>query len=162
MTPQDELIHWLELLRVSNGHNKRRGYHYSGDADFLLQHGRWYAPRDFPKKFRRQAKCCAMEKMCFRNSVIFCGMHRWRYVEGFATPSIEGVAFVSVHHAWNVDENNNLLDCTWLNTGVAYFGVEFPIAQARRAAQQGTSLLDDWKRRWPLLRYPFSELPTSF
>jgi hypothetical protein len=44
---------------------------------------------------------------------------RVTYVEGYAQ------AILPVHHAWNVDAQGRVMEVTWEEPGVAYFGIEF-------------------------------------
>ena len=139
---QQELWDYLELIRRVFS-RKRDGFHYTGAADFLLQEGKFYEPVPFPKHIPQGAA-----KMCYGNAIMLAGLRPgWKYVEGYAH------AILPVAHAWNLDEHGQLVDCTWLNTGTAYLGVEFSLERADAATWDGdASILDDWQRKWPIFR----------
>lgn len=46
------------------------------------------------------------------------------YVEGFALA--KGLEILPIHHAWLIDESGAVVETTWADLGVAYYGVEFP------------------------------------
>lgn len=112
--------------------------------DFVLQHGKWYEIEEFPPEGPT-----GLPKQCFGNSIIQSAMHGFKYVEGYALPRITPLA---IHHGWNSYEGK-LLDVTWRNTGLAYFGVEFHVERAQDATWNGdASILHDDKRGWPLFK----------
>jgi hypothetical protein len=122
---------------------------YRGPMDFVLRHGRSYVPQPLPKPYRVGA-----QKMCFGNAIIVAASYGLAYVEGYAlAPTIR----FPIHHAWNADADGNLVDTTWAGTGAAYLGVAFALGRADEATWDGDgTVLDDFKRRWPLLREPWT------
>ena len=124
-------------------------FHYKGMEHFLLEHGRWYTPQPWPKKFKQGAP-----KQCFANAMLLGASKGLRYVEGLAIADIS--IALPIHHGWNVDEHDNVIDNTWLNTGLLYFGVEFSVGRADDAIWNGNcTVLDDYRRRHPLYRQPW-------
>jgi hypothetical protein len=144
---QQELIDYLKMvktLRYTWG--KPAGVHYNGMEDFLLEHGQWFEPRPWTGEYGE-----GTIKRCFANSIALGVTDRLRYIEGIA------LSVIPVHHAWNADSDGNLIDSTWKNEGLAYFGVEFSIGRAKDAIWYtgDTTILDDWKRRHPLYKQPW-------
>lgn len=122
MKPSNEseqnLVNYLELLRncvKRNLDDKPTEIVYAGIGDLLLQHAKFYAP---PATSFMQLT----PKACFANAQYMSQLSErgLRYVEGYA------VCIIPVHHAWCVDENDNVVEVTWKEPGVAYFGLEFP------------------------------------
>lgn len=64
-------------------------------------------------------------KQCFYNatSAALDYPEQLTYVEGYAIPDSE-INFPMLH-AWVVDQNDQLLDPTWKNSGAAYYGIRF-------------------------------------
>jgi hypothetical protein len=72
-----------------------------------------------------------------------------RYVEGFALAPT-GKAIL---HAWNLDNEGNVQDVTWANTGAAYVGVEFSVERADDAIWNGDAcVLNDEHRGYPIFQ----------
>lgn len=147
MTPTERLLQRaLEMLRDAQRQQcQRAGLVYAGSPDFVLQHGTWYAPA--PLTFRERGA----PKMCFGNAIMLAVKRpELVYVEGYA---LSPVLAAPIHHAWNATPAGELVDITWRNEGLAYLGVVFSVERADDATWHGdASVLDDWKRRWPLLR----------
>lgn len=61
-------------------------------------------------------------KLCFMNSYRLTEQG-YRYVEGFAIANI-GIQF-PIQHAWVVDDNDNVVETTWAESGVEYYGIVF-------------------------------------
>jgi hypothetical protein len=112
---KEEMITYLTFLRDVCGKNLKASkiYHYAGMGDYLLQHGVWFDP---PATI---AKWTGTPKACFANSRFAAKRFRWRYVEG------EANYIIPVHHAWCVDENDQVQEVTWREPGNLYFGVVF-------------------------------------
>jgi hypothetical protein len=147
LPPKEEITTWLTALRECAGRN-HSGLHYAGIGDFLLQHGVWYNPSPYADAVYPQGA----PKMCFGNSIILAATRGLRYVEGYASAPVG----LSVHHAWNMDANGLLVDSTWMNTGLAYFGVEFSVERADDATWNGDGcVLNDHLRKHPLFRKPW-------
>ena len=116
----------------------------------MLRHGRAFAPAPLPGDYRR-----GTPTYCFANAGALAKkkLSRLTYVEGYAT------AIIPVLHAWCVDPDGGVVDPTWDDgVGVAYFGVAFATDFVRRRQNRakGLSLLDDWRRKWPLLYGKFT------
>lgn len=126
---------------------------YYGYEDFVLKHGKFYESVPRPRGLR-----LGMPKACFANSIFLGARRNWKYVEGYATPILDnGASIFPVHHGWNLDDKGRLVDSTWKRIGSAYFGVEFSIERAFDAAWNGdAAILDDWKRKHPLLCRPWN------
>lgn len=149
----DELIFYLALtkkLRAKNG--QLRGYAYSSVEHWLLLHGRLWTPPSVTVPMR--------PRQCFDNAFNMVWNtrrrrqrdQRLRYVEGYA------MAIIPVLHAWCVNGLDQVVEPTWTEPGVAYFGAVFELdaVQERRRVGSELSMLDDWERRYPLLRTPSS------
>ena len=126
------------------------GWRYFGREDFLLQHGRWFAPLPWshPGKEGRL-------KECYKHSLLLSssyeGLH---YVEGSALAP--GLPIV-LDHAWAADLEGSLVDGVWLNKGQAYLGVYFPSRWAWHANRCGQSVLDCRTLRTALYARPWRE-----
>lgn len=146
--PQQELLRYLEMMKALRAEMVRSTDHlftYLGMEHFLLEHGRWYEPRPWSDEYREGAP-----RNCFANAMMFGDSEGLRYVEGVA------LSVIPVHHGWNADADGNLIDSTWQNSGLAYFGVEFSVGRADDAIWNGdATVLDDWQRRHPLYRQPW-------
>lgn len=157
-SPQDSITEWLTLLSKncrSNG--VPEGYHYAGIGDFLTQHGVWYEPKPLPKDIRR-----GMPRQCFYNALQVSRRRGYRYVEGYAVPDINNLDFPA-HHAWNLDHDGKVIDCTWDKLGRAYFGVTFPVDVAKAAlAHDGSTVLDNIHSDFELFRTPFCEVISEY
>ncbi len=147
---QEQLWDWLGKIVVQHsGRSSLRdqGYAYACPEDFALQHGRWYEPLPRPAGFRRGAPKC-----CYGNSIVLGAQQGFAYVEGYALIHCGGLV---VQHAWN-DRDGQALDVTWPTPGLAYLGVEFCLGRADEAMWTGdATVLDDYRRHWPLLRQPW-------
>ncbi len=116
---------------------------------FVRNHGRFFAPQPFPKKYRR-----GRPMVCFANAYRMTIRHKLTYVEGYAI----GTTGRSHLHAWCVDADGRVLDPTW---GTAkLFRIPFQTRYLRsvineRRKRQGEEayfgLLDDWQARHPLI-----------
>jgi hypothetical protein len=118
---------------------------YYGMEDFLLQHGVWYRPVGIPP--RQDAP-----NYCFGNALI-CSV-------AYGVPYIEGIGIgprdlVPVHHAWNLDDQGDLADTTWMNTGLAYLGVEFSTGRASDALRFKNRVLDNPSDRHKIYKEPW-------
>jgi hypothetical protein len=153
-TPSSAITEWLTMLSdVTRRNGLPEGYHYAGIGDFLMQHGVWYEPKPLPSRIRRGSL-----KQCFYNALALSKRRGYTYVEGYATPDIENLYFPA-HHAWNLDHDGNLIDNTWEKTGLAYFGVAFPLSVANEAIRHdGNTVLDNPRARYELFRTPFCEV----
>src|SRR5262245_31854660 len=84
--------------------------------EFVLKFGRPFEPQPLPPQYEMRRPRAA-----FANATFLAVTQNLRYVEGFAIT--QGVSPLC-HHAWCVDENDQVIDATW-GEGGAYFGVVF-------------------------------------
>lgn len=136
---------------MMGGDLRPRGYAYRNYYDFVLQHGLWYAPAVGVDAWR------GLPRMCFGNAIEAAATRGWAYVEGYAY----GLAGMAVHHAWCC-EAGELREVTWESRGPAYLGVVFSVERAHDATMRGdATVLDDFKRRWPVFREPWQGEPAG-
>lgn len=129
------LMRWPEAMHPE--------FEYRGMADFVIRHGEAFPARTLDGLWEPMAP-----KQCFMNAHAMATCFDLEYAEGFATTGILGG--LPVHHAWNLDEDGHVIDVTWadeLTAKAVYLGVRFPHSLSR-----GTSVLDDWENRWPILK----------
>lgn len=118
------------------------GLVYTSPYDFILQHGRVYKGR-YPRKYPIGA-----QKMCFGNAIVIAARHGLKYVEGIAVAP-DGQVII---HGWNEDDGV-LVDTTWGNTGLLYFGVEFSVERGDDATWNGdANVLNDENRNYPVFQ----------
>jgi hypothetical protein len=87
---------------------------------FLVRFGRHFTPRALPEHIRR-----GPQKECYATAAQLAWYHsEYTYVEGVGRV-LCGRTFVPLAHAWCCDSDGNVVDPTWLNTGIEYFGVAF-------------------------------------
>lgn len=109
---------------------------YKSGAHFVMTHGVFYAGE------WRGTYSQGPPLQCYGTAIVMAATHRLKYVEGYAMAP-NGEVYP---HAWNAsaDRYNTLIDCTWLNTGWAYMGVEFSVERADDATWNGDAcVLDD-------------------
>jgi hypothetical protein len=127
---------WFE--RVSGGHLveptverllAKGDFKYKSVIEYVLRTGKKYTKKidlPAPLKYRKIGKC-------YWNSFQVAKKYGYKYVEGFATPIKEEIPFGGVvAHAWNLDEQGNVIDTTWNPKRVkfdvpVYLGVEMPL-----------------------------------
>jgi len=85
----------------------------------VLKHGRAFQapahPR--PKGIRK-----GRNKLCYMNSYHLTEQS-YRYVEGFAIANIS--VQIPLQHAWVIDERDNVIETTWPESGLEYYGIIF-------------------------------------
>lgn len=120
--------------------------------EFVLREGRFYTPQTYPTQYR-----VGDRGLCFRESMQLSIESGLVYVEGFA---LSHVAKVAMPHGWCRDDFGRVVDCTWTDSGIAYYGVPFQPAYVRAKAEsfRGNppslttgSLLDDPTDGWAIL-----------
>lgn len=155
---------WPEWQRKANG------LAYRGPADFLLQHGEWFEPRQLPAGYQP-----GKPRMCFGNAICTAALYDIDYVEGYALDP--GALWLPIHHGWCADAGG-LVDPTWATgepilarqsrrptllrgvPGAAYLGVRFSLERADDCTWNGDqNVLNDFERGWPLLREPWTGEP---
>lgn len=117
---------------------------------FIRKHGRFYRPQ--------ANKLQGVQGYCYEYSQRHAGYKRGNhpnllYCEGFALPAGVGIP---VGHAWNSTGHDDALDSTWLETGLAYFGVPFShdfIKCYRRKyrGHKNLCLINNWQDDFPLV-----------
>lgn len=154
-----ELREALPIFFWPSEQAERVGTIYRGPADFILQHGEEFEPQALPEEYEYGAP-----KLCFANALILAATSGLVYVQGYAF----GPFGLPIPHAWNVDAEGGLVDTTWQSEetdsglrvpmpGSAYLGVRFSVGRADDALWNGDAdVVDDWQRRWPLLREPWT------
>jgi hypothetical protein len=120
------------------------GLMYTSLFDFVLQHGHDYRPVAWSGKCQR-----GVERQCYGNAITAGGRLGLKYVEGVAVTPDGDV----IPHAWNADTDDELIDTTWLNTGLVYLGVEFSLERADDATWNGDAhILNDELQQYPVFR----------
>ena len=141
MTYNAELL-LQALIETSEKYPFLPGLCYRSPHDFVAQHGREYLPVPF-----RGRK--GVQRICFGNAIAWAGKYGYRYVEGFALAPTGEV----ILHGWNAKPDGSLHDSTWMNTGLAYIGVEFSVERADDATWNGDALvLNDENRNYPVFQ----------
>lgn len=133
----------------------QQGWHYSSPQRFVLTHGVWSPPHPVPPGMWQGRPRC-----CFDNAITVAILYDVPYIEGYALLGLDEET-IALHHAWNLDHEGRVIDVTWRSTlGLAYLGVPFSPERADDATWNfdGTILEDD-KRRYPLLREPWQGEP---
>lgn len=147
------LMYCEQTKKRQSEHGDLKDLIYVGMEHFLLEHARWYEPAPWDgDKYTQGAR-----RACFSNAMVLAkARSHLRYVEGFACivpthPRKGGTISAPVHHAWNLDLNGRVVDTTWKNSGVLYFGVEFSAGRAEHVINGGTNVLCNWPY-YPLFR----------
>jgi hypothetical protein len=142
MDEHGRLLHWLGVRRDRTPY--RKALAYRGPHDFVLQHGERHLVQRSPMM--------GAPRVCFGNAFAVSYSVGGRYVEGYAIP----LPFAEpVHHAW-VQLDGRYFELTWPSPGLAYHGVEFRPERADDCTWNGdASVLDDFRRGWPLLQEPW-------
>jgi len=137
----EELKEMLE--RVALQYPLLPGLVYRSPYDFVLQHGVEYAgPWD-------KTMPIGVQKQCYANAITYGVLRDLKYIEGFAVAPDGQV----ILHGWNAGPRGELIDVTWANTGLCYFGVEFSIERADDATWNGDAhVLNDENRGYPLFQ----------
>jgi len=149
----------IDGMRLTPPGDYRSIYHW------LVEHGRWMQlhPRPAQADARRmmarlRRRIQPEEQQCYRNAQMAAieGEPNVVYCDGMALPS----GLIPVWHAW-VLVDGLVWDPTWELLGdrrpddVAYLGTDLAttiVCEAIVAHQEHSSIVDDWQRRWPLLR----------
>jgi hypothetical protein len=114
-----ELVDFLNEDPISDPPKEKLTY--PSEAHFVLVHGRLFKRTRFPKDLVTMK----MPRSCFWNAHFLAKRYpeQYRYVEGFS--SIKELYPRPSFHGWVIDEKDRVIDPTWDNNGVEYFGVEF-------------------------------------
>lgn len=153
-TPRGQVAYYLTILAEQH-HSMNRGgagFGYVDPAEFVLAEGEWFTPSLLPTRFRRMP-----QKQCFMNAWALARRHpnELTYVEGFAQ------GFITVHHAWCVDKQGQVVDPTWdwgsehhPIHGESMVGVRFSheVMRLHHKLRKGeASVLQLWQYDFPIL-----------
>lgn len=121
-----------QMADIFSSMNKREGYKYSSSEDLVLKQGKFFTPETRPADVKLGAK-----KECFSNAArLALERSNLTYVEGYAM--INDRLPLPIAHAWCVDKKGRVVDNTWENPGVAYFGVPFKTSYlAKKLSETG-------------------------
>jgi len=127
---------------------------YLGLDDLIRREGRPFQPRPLPSCYSRRTP-----NQCFKNAYdMLLEDQNLRYVEGIATSGV-----LPVHHAWNIDENDEVVETTWQwredYRPQAYYGIVIPddlVMTVVDATGYYGLTIDDWKNGWPAYRQPWN------
>lgn len=150
MRPIDKLRAELDVYERA-GRMTPVTYAYTGWPQFVRLEGREFEARPCPRRLHMRPG------YCYGNAIVTAVHEGLAYVEGMAIPSLN---FPAVPHAWNLDAEGRVVDTSWAAVerqtpiaGRAYLGIAFSVRRADEATWDGdANVLDDWKRKWPLLR----------
>lgn len=118
-TKSDKMLHDTveQMADIFSAMNKREGYKYSSSEDLVLKQGKFFTPEKRPENIELGPK-----KECFENaSKLALERSDLTYVEGYAM--VNDRLPLPIAHAWCVDKKGRVVDNTWENPGVSYFGV---------------------------------------
>ncbi len=130
----------------------QRDWRFYGPEDFVLHHGRCWKPQPLPPGYR-------IGKLgdCGRNA---CRLALRRpdltYVEGYAIAKQMASWENYLGHSWVVDQERRVIDPTWPEGGVEYFGVPFETSYVASICKKSPTptLIERWWDDFPLLRVP--------
>lgn len=160
-TPAETMAGYLEIMTMAS--RKPAGYHYSGRADFVQQHGQAYPARPRPRGYRR-----GRPRLCFNNSaerarddasVTYCEGYAWDPWLPFPIP-----------HAWLIGADGGVIDLTWdwqdTDPAGAHYaplgvlcGVTIPTATLRvvwETCSAWGGILEDYENAYPIFRAPYA------
>lgn len=133
-TKSDKMLHDTvkQMADIFSTMNKREGYKYSSSEDLVLKQGKFFTPEKRPEDVKLGSK-----KECFANaSKLALERSNLTYVEGYAM--VNDRLPLPIAHAWCVDKKGRVIDNTWENPGVSYFGVPFKTSYlAKRLSETG-------------------------
>lgn len=134
LTKSDSILHDTvkQMADIYSTMNKREGYKYSSSEDLVLKQGKFFTPGKRPENIELGSK-----KECFANaSRLALERSDLTYVEGYAM--INDRLPLPIAHAWCVDKKGRVVDNTWENPGVSYFGVPFKTSYlAKKLSETG-------------------------
>ena len=146
MTENGELL-LKALIETSRRYPLLPGLVYRSPYDFVATHG---AEHLVTGPYTGNP---GLPRTCYGNAMVRAVLEQMRYVEGFTLAPTGKV----ILHAWNLDASGAVQDSTWLNTGLAYIGVEFSAARADDALWNGEAcILNDEHRNYPIFRQPWT------
>ena len=137
----------MEAEFIGKNRSLLPGYQYKSIPELVLKEGMCFNPRKLPSNY-----FIGEQKECFRNASLLSIDKNLIYCEGYAfSKPIEGL---NIFHAWCCDENKNVIDNTWKNSGTQYFGIAFDkeFLMGCLKKQKVYGLIDNWHDRFPLLK----------
>ena len=169
----EELNAFISLIDRSK-QRYPEGYYYKSMHHFIKENARLYKSQPFTQEEKYYVSEIVNKlgfkpkvKECYYNAqmLMLDSKKRISYVEGYAH------SLISTMHGWNVI-NGKVIDLTWnddkgkhvfgeFNEEKAYFGIQFSNEYVREnmiKTKMASSLIDDYKRRWPLLKKKFITL----
>jgi hypothetical protein len=120
--------------------------------DFVLREGHPLPAQPLPASYQLKGR-----GLCHWESLRLSRSSGLVYVEGFA---LTDRAKVATLHGWCIDGGGRVIDCTWSNRGIAYFGIPIHPEYARRklelfeampSGSTAASLLNDRTDNWAIL-----------
>ena len=133
-TKSDSILHDTvkQMADIYSTMNKRERYKYSSSEDLVLKQGKFFTPEKRPENIELGSK-----KECFANaSKLALQRSDLTYVEGYAM--VNDRLPLPIAHAWCVDKKGRVIDNTWENPGVSYFGVPFKTSYlAKKLSETG-------------------------
>lgn len=126
-TAEQQLREYVEFLHKVATLNMQiadvpKGWVYQGPADLLLREGEFFHNPEAIAWPQSEFKAC------FKNAASYAILNGLRYIEGYSA------RMIAVHHGWCADDDDNVIEVTWKEPGVAYFGVEFDPWKVKRGS----------------------------
>jgi hypothetical protein len=117
---------------------------------FILENGRYFKPAPLPRNIPH-----GDIHSCFENAFLLAVKNKTKYFycEGYATTGL-----LPTLHAWGVTADGKVIDPTWCPDGsnekMEYFGIAFDWDYITKQfkSMKHFGLINDAKRKWPLLR----------
>lgn len=122
---------------------------YKNMYDFLAREGQVF---ERTHKFKETGWKRGIPKNCYGNSYnLAISKIGISYCEGLAIS--KNVPMLPLAHAWNFRFDLDVIDSTWGDKAVQYFGVIIPSWYILQCAlQTGTyGVIDSWELQWPIL-----------
>lgn len=119
MSLQEYLKQRANLMTKNQANPK---WHSSGFDEFVLKYGKPMSPS--PTQTLR-----GLPKSCYYNCQELIAQEKEKgliYVEGYAIPSGLGVP-IPLFHAWLINDKGEVIEPTWKQPGVEYWGVPLKI-----------------------------------
>ena len=127
---QYQVMEYITL--VMKMENTQTSETHFGLHEFLRKHGEFMAIDPIQPEL-----CSYKSKQCYYFSQLEAAEKNYIYCEGLAV--CDKVAF-PVFHAWCLNQKRMVIDPTWSNRGVCYFGIKFntPFIQATMHSRKKT------------------------
>jgi hypothetical protein len=121
-----------------------KGFNY-GLHSFIFHFGLNFIPAPLPANIER-----GIPKECFRNAALLALETGLTYCEGYANSSLG----IPLEHAWVINQAGEVIDNTWRDVGLEYFGVPFNRVYLERAldAQDHYGIINAYSTGFPLFR----------